>query len=65
MPVYHNHSTGDVITIPDVAVDYYESLGWVADEDVPKGVALDEALDEADLSKAGTADEKRTRLAQA
>lgn len=58
---------------PSVVQDFRDR-GWETPDDTAaragaeaeelKGKALDEALESAGLSKAGTADEKRTRLAE-
>ena len=55
-------------------IQHFRERGWETQEDIAeragaeaeelKGKALDEALDDAGLSKSGTADEKRARLAQ-
>jgi hypothetical protein len=73
MPVLRNPATGDVHTVGDELADYYTRQGWLPAGSVAvteaeeahelKGAALDEALDRAGLSKSGTADEKRARLA--
>lgn len=62
-----NPSNGDVRVVPDALRDRYADRGFEIG-DAPaasqlRGAALDEALDNANLSKAGTADEKRARLA--
>ena len=59
--------------MPDV-VDHFRSRGWETAEDIAaragaeaeelRGKALDEELEDAGLSKSGTADEKRARLAE-
>lgn len=57
-------------SVPEVLTDLGKKAGQPApgaeaDEALElKGAALDEALDEAGLSKSGTADEKRQRLAE-
>lgn len=58
-----------VAVTDDVAViGYCQSAGYLVEFDegptVLKGAELEAALDEAGLSKAGTADEKRARLAE-
>ncbi len=59
---------GDVRVIPDELVDQYTERGWAPQPAAPadqlKGKDLDHALEAAGLSKAGTADEKRERLAE-
>ena len=61
----HNHPA---------VVQHFRDRGWETPEDIAaragaeaeelRGKALDEALDAAGLSKSGSADEKRTRLAE-
>ena len=73
-----NGTIGDVVFVAGVAVTddlavigYCQAAGYTVEfdggspDDVLKGAALDDALDDAGLSKAGTADEKRARLAEA
>ncbi len=69
---------GDVNTVDESLVGYYQQQGWTveptaadlaaiaaeAEAQQLKGAALDEALEEAGLPKTGTADEKRQRLAE-
>jgi hypothetical protein len=68
--------SGDVIVVEDALADYFKTQGpWqdvVTEEDVAaevavagelKGAELDAALEESGLSKSGSADEKRQRLA--
>lgn len=69
--------SADVITVDESLEDYYRRQGWQREPTAAelaaaaaeletqelKGAALDEALEEAGLSKSGTADEKRARLA--
>jgi hypothetical protein len=69
---------GDVNVVDESLVDYYRQQGWTeeptaaqlaavaaeAEAQQLKGAALDAALEEAGLSKAGSADEKRQRLAE-
>lgn len=76
MPLFKNTRTGDVITAEGpVATMYGRRADWeeldtpdggTADDGTRtlKGAALDDALDDADLPKTGTADEKRARLAE-
>lgn len=66
MPTYRNPVNGDVRTVPDVLADRYDTRGWERQGDPVglKGAALDEALDAAGLSKAGTVAEKRVRLTE-
>lgn len=59
------HPNGNVtIEAREDMAAMYESQGWRRDEGDLKGAALDDALDAAGLSKSGTADEKRARLAE-
>lgn len=62
-PAYREQREGDA---PDGYLDPDEKVaGQDADEDeVLRGEALDAALEDAGLSKSGTADEKRARLAE-
>jgi hypothetical protein len=72
---FHRPSTGDTRSVPDVLAPNYEANpawkpGPMPDRNAGtatelKGAALDEALEAAGLSRAGTADEKRARLAEA
>ena len=62
--------------VPDNAavIQHFRDRGWETTEDIAaragadaeelRGKALDEALEDAGLSKSGTADEKRARLAE-
>lgn len=62
--------------VPDhpAVVQDFRDRGWETPDDIAaragaeaeelRGKALDEALDDAGLSKSGTADEKRARLAE-
>jgi hypothetical protein len=66
---------GDVHTVDEQLADYYGRQGWtreatpaeidaiVEEAHELRGAALDDALKEAGLSTAGTAEEKRARLA--
>ncbi len=68
MPRFLNPHNGDVVTVPDVLVARYEADGHErlpdGSPDELRGAALDDALEAADLSKSGTADEKRARLTE-
>lgn len=70
MPLYLNEETGDVVTVPVELQDKYDSLDqwsrFVPESEAAelKGAALDEALEDAGLSKSGSADDKRARLAE-
>lgn len=70
MTIFIHPDSGQVQTAHSPAVESflrsrgYELHATAEDAADLKGAALDEALDEADLSKSGTADEKRTRLAE-
>lgn len=72
MGQHRNTRTGDVITVPAALDPYYESdqaphfqpVKSVTPDGELKGAELDTALDAAGLSKSGTADEKRARLAE-
>lgn len=72
---FHRASTGDTVTVPDVRAplfrndpDWEEVLTTseldrlLEAVDALKGQALDEALEELELSKSGTVAEKRDRL---
>ena len=68
MARFRNPANGDVVTVPDVLVAKYEKRDHERLPDGPaeelRGEALDQALTDAGLSKSGTADEKRARLAE-
>lgn len=68
-----NPSNGDVRVVPDALEESYAARGFEVESrsekpsvgsDELKGKALDDALEAAELSKSGTADEKRARLAE-
>lgn len=74
----YNPSVGDGVwhRVPDhpAVVQDFRDRGWETQEDIAaragaeaeelKGKALDKALEDAGLSKSGTVDEKRDRLAE-
>lgn len=70
MATYRNERSGDIITVPEALQDKYDAIGHysrvVSDGEAAelKGNALDEALEQAGLSKSGSADDKRARLAE-
>lgn len=74
MGTYRNDITGDVVTADGPTADFLAQQGhWTPQDDDGgveefdpfelKGEALDDALGAWGLSKSGTADEKRQRLA--
>ena len=63
------HPNGDVLTVPDQLVGYYERehgcTRILSEQEIEqlKGAELDQALTDHGLPKSGKADEKRARLA--
>lgn len=62
-PARQIHARTLMAFVDHLGLDSTSSDGDGGDE-VLRGAALDQALDDAGLSKAGTADEKRARLAE-